>query len=279
VPTFDTPTPITATIDLPIGEIRIVATDRPDTTVEVHHSPADRAAAEAIRIDMVSGELRVQGRKLGLRALRIPTPGRSLEVEIGLPTGSAVSARTTYGGIAVEGRVAGCRAQVTYGDVRLEDAAAVDLSTGYGQVRVTGTVEGDATVTADHGDIRLHRIEGDADLTTKHGAVHVDDAAGTVRLTGVHQDLEVDSAAGDVTARSAYGAVRLGRVIRGEVTLTSTHGRLEVGVDPASAVWLDADTRGAVRNALEARPGPEGFAETVAIHARSGDGDVVVHRA
>ncbi|MEJ2887021.1 DUF4097 family beta strand repeat-containing protein [Actinomycetospora aeridis] len=279
MPTFDTPAPITATIDLPIGDIRIVATDRPDTTVEVHHSPADRAEAEAIKIELLGDELRVQGRKLGLRALRIPTPGRSLEVEIGLPTGSAISARTTYGAIQVEGRVAGCRAQATYGDVRLEDAGAADLATGYGQVRVTGTVEGDATVNADHGDVRLHRIGGDADLTTKHGTVHVDDAAGTVRVTGVHGDLEVDAAAGDVTARSAYGAVRLGRVMRGEVSLTSTHGRLEVAVDPASAVWLDADTGGLVRNALEARPGPEGFAETVTVHARSRDGDVVVRRA
>lgn len=279
MPTFDTPTPITATVDLPIGEIRIVATDRADTTVEIHHSPADRAEAEAVAVEMTGDELRVQGRRLGLRGLRIRTPGKSLEVEIGLPAGSSVSARTTYGGIHVEGRVGGCRAQATYGDVRLQDAAAAELSTGYGQVRVTGTVEGDATVTADHGDVRLHRVGGDAELTTKHGAVHVDDVAGTVRLTGVHGDLEVDDAAGDVTARSAYGAVRLARVVRGEVSLTSTHGRLEIGVDPASAVWLDADTRGQVRNALEARPAPDGFAETVAIHARSREGDVVVRRA
>ncbi|GAA4941664.1 putative adhesin [Actinomycetospora succinea] len=279
MPTFDTPEPITATIDLPIGEVRVVATDRPDTTVEVHHSPADQAEAEAVSVEMLGAELRVQGRRLGLRALRIRTPGRSLEVEIGLPSDSSVSARTTYGNIAVEGRIAGCRAQATYGDVRIEDAAAADLATSYGQVRVTGAVEGDATVSAEHGDVRVHRIGGDADLTTKHGGVHLDDAGGTVRLTGVHGDLEVDAAAGDVVARSAYGAVRLARVIRGEVSLTSTYGRLEIGVDPASAVWLDADTRGQVRNALEPRPSPEGFAETVAIHARSRDGDVVVRRA
>ncbi|MEJ2860033.1 DUF4097 family beta strand repeat-containing protein [Actinomycetospora flava] len=279
MPTFDTPTPITATIDLPIGEVRIVATDRPDTTVEVHHSPADKAEAEAVAIEMIGDELRVQGRRLGLRALRFGTPGRSLEVEIGLPTGSAVSVRTTYGGIQVDGRLAGCRARATYGDVRLENAAAADLATSYGQVRVTGTVTGDATVDAEHGDVRVHRVEGDAALSTKHGSVHLDDGGGTVRLTGVHGELEVETAAGDVEARSAYGGVRLHRVVRGEVSLTSTYGRLEVGVDPASAVWLDADTRGTVRNALEARPGPEGFAETVAIHARSRDGDVVVRRA
>jgi hypothetical protein len=91
--------------------------------------------------------------------------------------------------------------------------------------------------------------------------------------------MDVDLVHGDVAARTAHGAVRLGRVVRGEVSLTSTHGRLEVGVDPGSAVWLDADTRGQVRNTLAPREGPEGFGESVAIVARSRDGDVVVRRA
>jgi hypothetical protein len=279
VPTFDTPGPITAVVDLPIGELRVVASDRTDTTVEVDSSAGDRAEAEAVRVELVGDQLRVRGRKLGLRTLLVPTPGRSLDVEIGLPTGSALTARTGYGGVQVEGRVAGCRVQTSYGDVRLDDAGPVDLATGYGGIRVTGTVDGDAAAVADHGEVRLARITGDADLRTKHGTVRVDEVGGTARLTGVHGDLELETAGGDVVARSAYGAVRLLRVVRGEVSLTSTHGRLEVAVDPASAVWLDADTRGRLRNTLEPREGPDGFAETVAIHARSQDGDVVVRRS
>ncbi|GLZ44458.1 hypothetical protein Acsp06_06430 [Actinomycetospora sp. NBRC 106375] len=279
MPTFDTPGPLTASVDLPIGELRVVATDRTDTTVEVHSSTGDRAEAEAVRVELVGDELRVQGRRLGLRTLLVPTPGRSLEVEIALPTGSSLTARSGYGGVQVEGRVAGCRVETGYGDVRLEDAGPVDLTTNYGAVRVTGTVDGDATVVADHGEVRLGRITGDADLRTKHGTVRVEEVGGTARLTGVHNDLELETATADVVARSAYGRIRLGRVVRGEVTLTSTHGRLEVGVDPASAVWLDVDTRGRVRNALEPRPGPEGFAESVTVTARSQDGDVVVRRS
>ncbi len=279
MPTFDTPDPITATVDLPIGELHVVASDRVDTTVDIHSSPGDRAQADAVRVELVGGELRVQGPRLGLRKLLIPTPGRSLEVEIGLPTGSTLTVRTVYGGVVVEGRIGPCGVRGSYGDVRVEDAASIDLATGYGQVRVVGAVDGDATVAADHGDIRLHRVGGAADLRSKHGTIRLDEAVGAARLAGVHGDIDVEAAESDVVARGAYGAVRLGRVVRGEVSLTSTYGRLEVGIDERSAVWLDVDTRGRVRNTLTAREGPDGFAETVAIHARSREGDVVVRRS
>ena len=42
MPTFDTPEPITATVDLPIGEIRVVASARSDTTVDVRSAASDR---------------------------------------------------------------------------------------------------------------------------------------------------------------------------------------------------------------------------------------------
>ena len=48
--TFDTPGPITATVDLPIGELHVVASDRTDTTVEVHSNVADRKQADAVRV-------------------------------------------------------------------------------------------------------------------------------------------------------------------------------------------------------------------------------------
>ncbi|HWN26249.1 MAG TPA: DUF4097 family beta strand repeat-containing protein [Actinomycetospora sp.] len=277
MPTFDTPDPISATVDLPIGELHVVATDRPDTTVDVHSSPGDRAYAESVRVAFTAGELRVEGAKLGLRTLLVPTPGRSLRVEIGLPAGSSLAARTVYGGVTVDGRLDHCRVQCSYGDVRVGDAAAAELQTSYGQVRA-GDVTGDVTVTADHGDVRVDRVGGTATTHSRHGAIRLGEV-GAATLSGSHGDMDVDLVHGDVAARTAHGAVRLGRVVRGEVSLTSTHGRLEVGVDPDSAVWLDADTRGRVHNTLTPREGPDGFGRSVAIVARSRDGDVVVRRA
>ena len=42
MPTFDTPQPITATVEISAGSVRLVASDRDDTVVEVR--PARRIA-------------------------------------------------------------------------------------------------------------------------------------------------------------------------------------------------------------------------------------------
>lgn len=280
MPTFDTPEPITATVELPIGELRVHATARRDTAVTIRNSPPDRAVADAVRVEFVDGELRVTGPRLGPRALLIPTPGRSLEVEIELPTGSAVAAGTVYGGVETKGRLGACRVACRYGDIRVEDADSVALAATYGTVRVTGTVAGDADVGAEHGEVRVHRIAGSAELRGKYGAIRAHEITGALVLTGTHGDVDVDVVGADVRARNVYGAVRLGRVTRGEVSLTSTYGRLEVGIAADSAAWLDVDSSsGRVNNALSPRDDPGGYAETVSVHARSRDGDIVVRRS
>ena len=279
MPTFDTPEPITATVHLPIGELRVVATDRADTTVEVHSTAADRAQADAVRIDLDGRELHVAGRPLGLLAKLAPgTPGRSIEVEIGLPTGSALVASTTYGGVTTAGRLGACDVRARYGDVRLEDAASATVVVGYGQARVTGTVEGDAELAADHGGVQVGRVGGAATLRSRHGTVRADEIVGDADLTGGYEAIDVDAVQGDTRARTTHGGVRVGRVARGEVRLTSTHGRLEVGVAATSAAWLDVDTGGRISNDLTPRDDPGGFAETVSVQARSQDGPIVIRR-
>jgi hypothetical protein len=54
MPTFDTPQPISVTVELGVGDLRIVASDRTDTMVEVRPSDpakkADVTAAEQTRV-------------------------------------------------------------------------------------------------------------------------------------------------------------------------------------------------------------------------------------
>ena len=44
MPTFDTPEPISVTVELGVGDLRIVASDRADTMVEVRPSDAAKKA-------------------------------------------------------------------------------------------------------------------------------------------------------------------------------------------------------------------------------------------
>ncbi len=64
MPTFDTPEPISVTVELGVGDIRIVASDRTDTTVEVRPGDetkkSDVAAAQQTRVEYASGVEAVQ---------------------------------------------------------------------------------------------------------------------------------------------------------------------------------------------------------------------------
>jgi len=55
MPTFDTPEPISVTVEIGVGDIRIVASDRTDTVVEVRPSDeakkSDVTAAEQTRVE------------------------------------------------------------------------------------------------------------------------------------------------------------------------------------------------------------------------------------
>lgn len=279
MPGYDTPEPVTAIVDLAIGDLRVTASDRADTVVEVHSSAADRAHADQVRVELTGRELRVTGPRLGLLQRFTPgTPGRTVEVEIALPAGSALTASTGYGSVVAEGALGECTATTRYGDIRIDDAASADLSTAYGHVRIGGTVTGDATVRSDHGGMQIHRVGGSATLSSKHGVVRADELTGDVEVTSTHGPIDVDELGAGGRVRTAYGDVRLGRVRRGELSLTSTHGRLEVGVAEGSAAWLDLDTTGRIGNDLDPREAPDG-GDTVTVHARSREGDIVVRRA
>lgn len=278
MPTFDTPGPITATVELPIGELRVVASDRTDTTVDVRSTPDDRAQADAVRVELLGTELRVIGASLGLRQLLPKTPGRSIEVEIALPTGSALSVRSGYGAVRAEGRLGDCTVRARYGDVRIEHAASATLAVAYGEARVAGAVDGDADLVADHGGVQARTIGGTATLRSRNGGIRVDEIGGEATLTGAHGAIDVDVVQAGAQVRTTHGSVRLGRVARGEISVTGTHGRLEIGIAGTSAAWLDLDTSGRVSNDLTPREDPSGFAETVAVHARSQQGPIVIRR-
>ena len=69
MPTFDTPEPIAVTLDVGVGDIQVVASDRTDTVVDVRPSdPAkesDATAAEQTRVEYASGRLLVRRRRGG----------------------------------------------------------------------------------------------------------------------------------------------------------------------------------------------------------------------
>ncbi|MFC4114500.1 DUF4097 family beta strand repeat-containing protein [Nonomuraea zeae] len=298
MPTFNTPEPISVRIDLPDGDFTIIAGDRTDTVVDVRPGE-DEEEAPPLRIEYESGRLVVRAARqepetsrqtaaAGARqhswvlsglARLLGSCGESARVTIELPSGSHVQGESANGGFRCTGRLGECRLRTDHGDIRLDQAAAVHLTSDSGEITV-GRATGHAEIRTDSGEIRIDEIDGSASIRSDDGECYVGEVTGTLRLIGANADMHVNRAHGSVEAKNVDGGVRIGEVARGTVVLTSTSGELEVGIRPGTAALLDVSTAdGRLRNSLDAYDGPDGFGETVEIRARSHDGDIVIRRA
>lgn len=279
--TFDTPEPITATIELFVGTVRIVAGDRADTVVDVRptdeNDESDVRAAGQTRVEYTAGALLVKApRARGLASWS--GKSRSVDVTVELPTGSRVHGHTSVGDLDVRGRLGECTFRSATGRVRIDRAGPLRLRT-VGHVTV-GQVDGRAEVTTGSGRLRVDRIDGTAELKNSNGDTEVGDVTGEVRVRASNGDIAIDRPGAGVDAKTANGTVRVHHVVRGSVVAESGCGDLEIGIAEGTAARLDVRTGfGRVHNALRASAGPEPTDETATVHAHTGYGDIVVTRS
>jgi DUF4097 and DUF4098 domain-containing protein YvlB len=280
MPTFDTPQPISARLSLGfvVANVRVTAGERSDTTVDVRpvdpSNKADLKIAEQTRVEYADGRLLVRAPRFGSLFSRTG----SIDVDVALPSGSQLQAETGMGEILCEGRLGECRLKTGYGEIRLDQAAALHLHSGSGDVTVDHA-DGGAEITAGNGAVNVRRIDGPATVKNSNGASWIGEVAGDLRVNAANGGVVVDRAHAGVTAKTANGSVRIGEVIRGAVTLATAAGSVEIGIRAGTAAWLDLDTVvGRVRNELAAAAGPESTDETVEVRARTSIGDIIVRR-
>lgn len=276
MPTFDTPRPISATVDIIFGDVRFRAGDRTDTVVEVR--PADPSweldvkAAEQAVVSFADGKLLVRHPKL--RTVFTSKYG-SVEVLVELPAGSDVRGGTANGDCVVEGAVGSCRLKTPTGDIRVERAADVRLKTTGGTV-VVDDVTGQADVSG-NGDIRIGRVGGGAVVKNIGRDSWIGEVAGDLQVDAINGDITVGVARAGVDARTANGAIRVGELGSGPADLYTATGGVTVGATGGSAIELDAHTSaGRVRNTVTTPSHP---ARTIKVRARSHGGDITIHPA
>jgi DUF4097 and DUF4098 domain-containing protein YvlB len=280
MPSFATPEPIIATIDVVAADVRISAGDRDTTVVDVRPSDAadaeDVKAAELTRVEYADGQLLVKAPKV--RSWLSRSTGGSIDVTVELPDGSQVRGSGQLADFDGDGPLGECRIKTGLGHIRLEQTTTVSLKAGIGDIGVDRAT-GHAEVTASSGDVRLRELESTAVVKNSNGDTWVGHARGDLRVHAANGDIAVDRAQASLVAKSANGDVRLGEAVRGSVVLETSLGDLEVGIPEGTAAWLDVRaSAGKVHNALEAADGPEPSAETVEVRARTSAGDVVVRR-
>jgi hypothetical protein len=218
--TFDTPTPISAILDIPGGRVQFIATDRADTMVRVVPSDAlksrDVKAADRTMVKYGDGVLRIE--TSGSKS-QILGPSGSIEVTIELPAGSRIEAKAACSEVRGVGRLGDVAFEGAYRDIQIDEAASLRLTAIDGDVRI-GRLGGPARISTARGDIRItEAVRGAVTLRTQMGDISVTAAAGVSAAldagTGYGRisnalkndgntelDIRATTSHGDITARS-----------------------------------------------------------------------------
>jgi DUF4097 and DUF4098 domain-containing protein YvlB len=189
---FDTPTPISAVLDVPAGRVQFIAADRADTTVTV--APADPSksrdvkAAERTKVEYRDGVVRIDASANN----QILGPSGSIEVTVQLPTGSRLEVKAASAEFRAVGRFGDVTVDGAHGAVKIDEAASVHL-------------------TAHLSDVFLGRLNGPAQISTAKGNIRIAEAVrGTVVLRTEAGDVSVDAASGasaSLDAGTSYGRI------------------------------------------------------------------------
>ncbi|MDN3241992.1 DUF4097 family beta strand repeat-containing protein [Glycomyces tritici] len=270
--TFDTPAPVTAVVDIVLGDIRFTAADRGTTVVDVAPIDPGRAldveAAAKVNVEFEAGRLRVWQPKLRSAFAR---KFGSVRISVQLPTGSNVQGDTADGEYVVQGSVGTCRLKNAIGDIKVAEAAEVRLATSAGRIAVD-RVHGSADISGS-GDLRAARIGGEAAVKNIGGDTWIGEAGGDLRASSSQGPITVGVAHAGVRAKTAIGAISVGEALAGPIDLHAAVGRLEVGVPEGTDARLDAKTpTGLVRNESQ----HAGAARQIAVKARTSGGDVII---
>src|ERR1035437_1509961 len=197
MPVFTTPEPIYVTIELSMGDVCIIASDRTDTVIEVRprddSKASDIKAAEQTQVEYSSGRLLVKSRQRNF----IYEGARSV---IG----------TGMGSIAVD-RASG-------------DA---DVTTGSGEVRI-GYIGGAAVIKNSNGDTAVGEVTGDLRVKSANGRISVDRAHASVIAKAANGNIRIGEVMrGAIVLETAAGELQVG-IREGTAAwldVSSHHGR------------------------------------------------------
>jgi len=276
MPTFATPGPIAATVVVAGAQVRVTASDRTDTKVLVEPineaSRSDVKVANKTKVDFAGGQLSVKTTVSGDK-------NGSVAITIDLPAGSSLVAYLAHSGVHADGSFGECELHMASGRVQLDRINALQANIAGGEVAI-GHIAGRANVEGKTVAMRISEIEGTVRLMTSAGQTWIGHASADLDFSSGSGGLDIDRADGSVTAKTANGPIRIGRLTRGQAELMNGSGNIEVGISEGIAAYIDVNSeRGSVRNSVPSQENPDASDNKVRVHARTRHGDIVIQRA
>lgn len=218
-------------IELPVGPIRVVVGEGPHdlrAVLEVQATGEERAR-EVLAASEIALERGAQG--LSIRLVTPPESGQSTfrvaaELELSVPAGTRLEARTGAGPIEVTGALGDSRLRSSFGEVRAQGVrGALSVESGSGAVEVVDVRGGEVQAKSSFGQVTLRDVQGDAvRAESGSGTVHGESIrAATVLLHTRFGEVRGRSIEGRLEAKSGSGAIRI-EDFRGELDVESSFG-------------------------------------------------------
>jgi DUF4097 and DUF4098 domain-containing protein YvlB len=96
----------------------------------------------------------------------------------------------------------------------------------------------------------------------------------------VSGDVAIEEVLRDLTARTVSGDMRIGSVTRGDVSMHSVSGDIDVGIRSGSKAYIDVHSvSGDMRSELDMSEAPGDDQPDVELRAKTVSGDVAIRRA
>lgn len=276
---FEASGPITLRVELERGDVTLTASEVSTTRVRLTSRGGDSdELAESFTVEARGDEVVVLGPRGRENAFGFGRRG-SIDVEIELPTGSAVDVKTGSGDVTARGLLARVEAASGSGDLTFEDVDAAELKSGSGDITARAVLGGVKAKTGS-GDITLESAGDDVDLIAGSGDIQLRRADGEVRAKSGSGDIGIGASSGDLTLMTGTGDVKLGAVHGGEVRAKTGTGDIAIAVAIGVAAYLDLNTvTGDVKVDLDEADGPEGSESRASLTVHTGSGDIRVARA
>jgi hypothetical protein len=277
MPTFDTPGPIAATVVVAGAQVRVTASDRTDTVVLVE--PIDKASktdvkvANKTKVDFAGGQLSVKTTVSGDK-------NGSVVITIDLPAGSSLVAYLAHSSVHADGSFGECELHMASGRVQLDRINALQANIAAGEVTI-GHIAERANIDGGAFAMRISEVRDTVKLSSSGaGQTWIGHASADLDLSSAHGGFDIDRADGSVTAKTADGAIRIGRLTRGQAELMNRSGNIEVGISEGTAARVDGNSeRGLVRNSVPSQENPDTSDNEVTVHARTRYGDIIIQGA
>lgn len=257
--------PINLIARLGHGTVTVTARDDlAEATVRLTPRELDSDILERIVVEMRGPTLAVVAPRQGGIADLIGGWKRerdSVDVDIEVPTGTALKISTASADITVKGRCGGA-----------------DIATGSAVIDVD-TVDGDLRLRYGSATSRVQEVTGDAVVRSGAGDAQFGEVGGALQAGFGSGNLAIDIAHGGVRSRAGSGDASIGTAY-GDVDFGSGSGTVSVGLPAGLSARLDVTTgSGRVQSDLPIEESPAAGSKSITIRARTGSGDVRLFRA